>query len=79
MKEPKVSKTPIQLISNEIIWTLDKMNRMYAAGEIVGFQAQVQLNNATFVTLRAGNLTYIEKLGLLEAAKAYVVNTAKEL
>ncbi len=70
----KNTTKPVRLLSNSTVWGLEKMNKMYESGSIVGFQAQLQLNDGTFVTMRCGTLSYIEKLGLLEAAKAHVVD-----
>lgn len=50
-------------------WVIDKLVEHYKTGEIKGLMIQLLDKNGEFHNCRSGDLTYIEMLGLIEAAK----------
>ena len=61
------------LVSNGVAWGIDELMKFYREGNIRGFQFQLVQSDGQFVTGRCGDISYLEKLGLLEAAKADVI------
>jgi len=59
---------PVKHIDN-IGWAIDKLLECHKAGKIKGLMIQMLDKDGCFYNSRAGNLNYIEMLGLLESAK----------
>ena len=57
------------LVVNGLSWGIEEINKLYQSGELRGIQFQAVLNDGSFITGNAGDLAYLERLGLLEAAK----------
>lgn len=66
------------LVSNGVAWGIEELNRFYREGKIRGLQFQFIQPDDQFVTGRCGDMSYIEKLGLLDAARADVIFRAWE-
>ena len=66
------------LVSNGVAWGIDELLRFYREGKIKGFMFQFMMPDDEFITGRCGELGYIEKLGLLDAARADVIFRAWE-
>ena len=64
--------------NTDVKWVLEELNKQQAAGEIKGITAQVVLHDGSFATMHAGDLSYIEKVGLLESAKQNLLVEASE-
>lgn len=54
---------------NGVGWAIEKLVEHYKTGEIKGLMFQLLDKNGEFHNCRSGDLTYIEMLGLIEAAK----------
>jgi len=64
----------------DVGWLIDQLLEDYETGQIKGLMVQYVNKDGTFVTGKTSTLGYIEKLGLLEAAKADItVPIAMEL
>ena len=48
---------------------IGKLLDYYDSGEVVGLLFQVVFNDGSFATCKAGDMSYLEMIGLLEAAK----------
>lgn len=48
---------------------INEVSLAYGAGRIKGLMCQLLLNDGTYATASAGDISYLEKLGLLESAK----------
>jgi|GEM_PF-4741413 len=57
------------LISNDVAWAVEKINSLYQEGNLKGFTFQITCNDNNFITGSSGNISFLEKLGLIEAAK----------
>ena len=60
---------PMIAVTNDVAWTLQQLNTLYATGRLKGFTAQMMLTENESGTLHCGDISYIEKLGLIEMAK----------
>lgn len=66
------------LISNDVAWLVEQINELYQCGNIKGLTVQICLNDGEFITGSSGDITFIEKLGLIESAKHDIVLQANE-
>jgi DNA-binding Xre family transcriptional regulator len=57
------------LISNDVAWSIDEINKLYRNGKIKGITFQLLLEDGEFVTCHSGDITFLEKLGMIESAK----------
>lgn len=64
------------LVCNSVAWGVEEVNKFYREGNVKGFMFQVLKDDGTFITCHCGDIGYINKLGLLESAKADIINSA---
>lgn len=63
-----IGKTNIA-VTNDIAWTIQQIQDLYMQGNIRGFTIQIMQNDGESMTAHCGELSFIEKLGLIEMAK----------
>lgn len=56
-------------VTNDVACTLQKIQQLYTDGNIRGFAIQIVQKDDDTVTAHCGELSFIEKLGLIEQAK----------
>ncbi|UED81947.1 hypothetical protein FH508_0008640 [Lysinibacillus sp. CD3-6] len=70
---------PLIAITNDVAWSLQQIHDLYMQGKIKGVTMQIALTDGEFATTHSGELSYLEKLGLIEAAKQdLLVSTLSE-
>jgi hypothetical protein len=57
------------LVSNDIAWAVEQINELYRKGEIKGLNVQIMLKDGEFITGSSGDISFLEKIGLIETAK----------
>lgn len=62
--------TPVKnLVSNEVAWSIEEINKLYREGKIKGITFQIKLADGEFITCHSGDISFLEKLGMIESAK----------
>lgn len=57
------------LVSNDVAWMVEHVNGLYREGKIKGFTVQILQTNGEMITGTCGDISFLEKLGLIEMAK----------
>lgn len=60
---------PEIVASNNVAWMVQRINDLYMQGKLKGLTVQMVMTDDEFATAHSGDLSYLEKLGLIEAAK----------
>ncbi len=70
---------PIEnLINNDIAWTVEEINKLYREGKIKGFTVQIMHTDGEFSTASCGDISFLEKLGMVETAKNDIFISAND-
>ena len=67
------------LVSNDVAWMVEELNKLYQQGKIKAFNMQILLKDDEFITGECGDINFIERLGLIEVAKHDIYNKANDL
>jgi hypothetical protein len=57
------------LVVNDVAWSIEEINKLYRDGKIKGFTIQIMLNDGEFITGAIGDISFLERLGMIESAK----------
>ncbi|TKC15686.1 hypothetical protein [Robertmurraya kyonggiensis] len=57
------------LVSNDVAWALEEINSLYRDGKLKGFTIQAMQQDGEFITGSCGDISFLEKLGMIECAK----------
>lgn len=57
------------LVVNDVAWSIEEINKLYRDGKIKGFTIQIMLNDGEFITGACGDISFLERLGMIESAK----------
>ncbi len=57
------------LVSNDVAWSVEEINKLYREGKIKGITFQIMIDDGEFITCHSGDISFLEKLGMIESAK----------
>ena len=67
------------LVSNDVAWLVEELNKLYRDGKIKAFNMQILLKDEEFITGECGDINFLERLGLVEVAKHDMYNKVNDL
>jgi len=67
------------LVSNDVAWMVEELNKLYRDGKIKAFNMQILLKDEEFITGECGDINFLERLGLVEVAKHDMYNKVNDL
>lgn len=67
------------LVSNDVAWMVEQLNKLYRDGKIKAFNMQILLKDEEFITGECGDINFLERLGLVEVAKHDMYNKVNDL
>lgn len=65
--------------TNDVAQTLNRINDLYKQGQIKGFTIQIVTENDETISAHCGELSFLEKLGLIEMAKQDMTLSVNDL
>lgn len=66
------------LVSNDVAWMIEGINELYRNGEIQGLTIQIKKKDGEMYTGHCGDISFLEKIGLVETAKHDIFLQADE-
>lgn len=67
------------LVNNDVAWMVEQINELYRQGKIQGISVQMLQIDGEYITGSSGEMSYLEKLGLVESAKQDIMLSANGL
>lgn len=66
-------------VTNDVAWSIQQIQDLYTQGNIRGFTIQIIQNDGECITGSCGDLSFLEKIGLIETAKQDITFSVNNL
>ncbi|WP_147536091.1 hypothetical protein [Bacillus marasmi] len=66
------------LVNNDVAWLVEEITKLYQQGAVKGLVVQIMQTNGEFITGSCGDISFLEKLGMIESAKQDIYLSANE-